>query len=63
MPRKGVPHRRPHDLDYGVAGNKHLATPARLGYCPPVAVHKGSIHLLLGWEMFELGPLLLPLPD
>lgn len=52
-----------HYLDYGVAGNKALDTPARLGYCPLVAVNEGSMDLLLGWEVFKLGSLFVPLPD
>lgn len=49
-------------LDYGVAGNK-LGDPAALGYCPLVAVNEGSGELLLGWEVFKVGPVFLPLSD
>lgn len=51
-----------HFLDYGVAGNP-CCDPARLGYCPLVAVNEGSAELLLGWEVFKVGPLFAPLPD
>ena len=52
----------PDFLDSGVAG--HLwYDPGALGYCPLVAVNEGSVDLLLGWEVFKAGPLLLPLPD
>jgi hypothetical protein len=49
-------------LDYGVAGNPVLDV-AKLGYCPLVAVNEGSSDLLLGWEVFKLGPLFIPLTD
>ena len=49
-------------LDYGIAGN-HWYDPAALGYCPLVAVNEGDNDLLIGWEIFKLGPVLLPLPD
>ncbi len=49
-------------LDYGVAGNK-TGDPAALGYCPLVAVNEGSTELLLGWEVFKLGPFFIPLND
>ena len=49
-------------LDYTIAGNPWY-DPAGLGYCPLVAVNKGSNELLLGWEVFKLGPLFVPLPD
>lgn len=49
-------------LDYGVAGNAAL-DPARLGYCPLVAVNEGSDELLLGWEVFKIGNIFLPLND
>jgi len=52
----------PHYLDYGVAGNP-LTDPGRLGYCPLVSVNEGRSDLLLGWEVFKLGGLLLPLRD
>jgi hypothetical protein len=49
-----------HYLDYGVAGNPPAFD---LGYTPLVAVNEGSMELLLGWEVFKLGPLFIPLPD
>lgn len=52
-----------HYLDYRVAGNKPLDWPANAGFCPLVAVNEGSMDLLLGWEIFKLGPLAVPLPD
>lgn len=54
-------YRGAHFLDYGVAGNSPL-DPARLGYTPLVAVNEGSQDLLLGWEIFKIGPKLLPMP-
>ena len=50
-----------HFLDYGTAGNMRR-DPARLGYTPLVAVNAGSMDLLLGWEVFRVGPGWLPLP-
>jgi hypothetical protein len=50
-----------HFLDYGAAGNR-IADPAALGYTPLVAVNPGSMDLLLGWEVFRIGPAMLPLP-
>lgn len=49
-------------LDYGVASN-HPWDLARFGYCPIVAVNAGSAELLLGWEVFRVGGVFLPLPD
>lgn len=49
-------------LDYGIAGNPTL-DPAGLGYCPLVAVNEGSTELLLGWEVFKIGGLFVPLND
>lgn len=49
-------------LDYGVAGNPALDM-AGLGYCPLVAVNEGSADLLLGWEVFKIGNLFVPLND
>ena len=49
-----------HYLDYGVPGNPFGEN---LGYTPLVAVNEGSMDLLLGWEVFKLGSLFLPLPD
>lgn len=50
-----------HFLDYGSAGNR-FSDPARLGYTPLVAVNEGDQDLLLGWEIFKLGPAFLPMP-
>ncbi len=50
-------------LDYGVAGNSALDFPANSGFCPLVAVNPGDASLLLGWEVFKVAGLLLPLPD
>lgn len=50
-----------HFLDYGSAGNPFWDL-ARLGYTPLVAVNEGSMELLLGWEIFKLGPVFLPMP-
>lgn len=52
-----------HYLDYRVAGNRFLDFPARAGFCPLVSVNPGSSDLLLGWEVFRLGGLLVPLGD
>jgi hypothetical protein len=49
-----------HFLDYGVPGNPFGED---LGYTPLVAVNEGDSELLLGWEVFKLGPTFLPLPD
>ncbi|MFO0625292.1 MAG: hypothetical protein U0325_06695 [Polyangiales bacterium] len=48
-------------LHYGEAGNPFLDL-ARLGRTPLVAVNAGRSDLLLGWEVFSLGPAYLPLP-
>lgn len=50
-----------HYLDYGVAGNPWW-DPAGYGFTPLVAVNKGRSDLLLGWEVFKLGGVFLPLP-
>jgi hypothetical protein len=52
-----------HYLDYRVAGNRFADFPARAGYCPLVSVNPGSSELLLGWEVFKVGGLLIPLRD
>lgn len=52
-----------HYLDYRVAGNRFMDFPARIGYCPLVAVTPGSSALLLGWEVFNLGGMRVPLRD
>lgn len=49
-------------LDYGIDGNAFFDV-ARLGYCPLVAVNEGSTELLLGWEVFKIGGLFVPLTD
>lgn len=49
-----------HFLDYGVPGNPFGEN---LGWTPLVAVNEGDSTLLLGWEVFKLGGVLLPLPD
>ena len=54
--------RSPWVLDYGIAGNPWWDA-ARLGLCPLVAVNEGSSELLLGWEVFRVGPAWVPLPD
>ena len=48
-------------LDYS-AGRNPFYDVAGLGYTPLVAVNAGSMDLLLGREVFKLGPLMLPLP-
>lgn len=50
-----------HYLDYG-AGRNPVWDLAALGRTPLVAVNAGSMNLLLGWEVFQLGPVQLPLP-
>lgn len=50
-----------HYLDYGCTGNPALDL-ARFGRTPLVAVNEGSQDLLLGWEVFRVGPAFLPLP-
>lgn len=50
-----------HFLHYGVAGNPFFDF-ARLGRTPLVAVNEGRQDLLLGWEIFQVGPAKLPLP-
>lgn len=49
-------------LDYGIAGNRAIDIEG-LGYCPLVAVNEGSTDLLLGWEIFKVGSLFIPLND
>lgn len=46
-------------LEYHHMGSSILD--GSLGYCPLVSVNKGSSNLLLGWEVFKIGPFLLPL--
>ncbi len=50
----------PFYLDYGDVGNVFGDS---LAYTPLVAVNEGDMTLLLGWEVFKLGPLFVPLPD
>lgn len=52
-----------HYLDYRVAGNAFGDWPARAGYCPLVAVNAGSVELLLGWEVFHVCGVAIPLDD
>ena len=52
-----------HYLDYRVAGNRALDFPANCGYCPLVAVNPGSSELLLGWEIFNVAGMQIPLRD
>jgi len=54
-------YRGAHYLDYGAAGNTFWDF-ARLGRTPLVAVHEGSQDLLLGWEVFRVAGVFLPLP-
>lgn len=52
-----------HYLDYRHAGNRFTDFPARIGFCPLVTVNPGDPGLLLGWEVFRLGSVLLPIRD
>lgn len=52
-----------HYLDYRFAGNTFFDWPARAGYCPLVTVNPGSSELLLGWEVFNVGGLMIPVGD
>lgn len=52
-----------HYLDYRDAGNLWADFPARAGYCPLVSVNEGDAELLLGWEVFNVGGLMVPLSD
>ncbi len=52
-----------HYLDYRFAGNGFFDWPARTGYCPLVAVNEGSSDLLLGWEIFRVAGVSVPLSD
>jgi hypothetical protein len=49
-------------LNYKVPGNSAFDV-YHFGYCPLVAVNEGDANLLLGWEVFKLGNIFLPLPD
>mgnify|MGYP007011832116 CR=1 FL=1 len=53
----------PHYIDYRFAGNRALDFPANAGYCPLVSVNAGSSELLLGWEIFNVAGLQVPLND
>ena len=52
-----------HFIDYRIAGNRFLDFPARAGYCPLVSVNAGSSDLLLGWEIFNVAGIQIPLRD
>ena len=52
-----------HYLDYRFAGNHALDFPANCGYCPLVAVNSGRSDLLLGWEIFNVAGIQVPLRD
>lgn len=52
-----------HYLDYRQAGNLFFDWPARAGYCPLVTVNPGDPELLLGWEVFNIAGVALPIPD
>ncbi len=54
-------YRGTHYLDYRAAGNLRRDL-AGLGHTPLVAVNEGSQALLLGWEVFRVGPTFLPMP-
>ncbi len=58
---ESFPHRwrGSHFLDYGCAGNA-WSDPARFAACPLVAVNEGQMELLLGWEVFRVGPAKIP---
>ena len=51
-----------HYLDYRFAGNLPWDM-GKLGYCPLVQVNADDPTLLLGWEIFKIGPAKLALPD
>lgn len=48
-------------LDYTIAGNARL-DPAGRTRTPIVAVNPGDMDLLLGWEVFQVGPGMVSLP-
>ena len=52
-----------HYLDYRDAGNCTFDFPANRGYCPLVQVNAGNADLLLGWEVFRLGAVNVPIRD
>jgi hypothetical protein len=49
-------------LDYGAGGNGRL-DPLRMLRDPLVAVHAGSVELLLGWSYLAIGPAKVPTPS
>jgi hypothetical protein len=53
----------PHYIDYRMAGNHFWEFPANAGFCPLVSVNAGSSDLLLGWEVFNVAGLRIPLND
>lgn len=53
----------PHFLDYREAGNAAWDFPANAGTCPLVSVNDGSSELLLGWEIFTVAGVRVPLRD
>ncbi len=52
-----------HYIDYREAGNRFFDWPARAGFCPLVTVNPGDPTLLLGWEIFAIGGLRVPIGD
>lgn len=52
-----------HYLDYRVAGNRPWEFPANAGFCPLVRVNEGDHDLLLGWEIFRVAGVSVPLRD
>lgn len=64
---EGLPFPRgwkgPHFIDYRMAGNRFFDFPANAGYCPLVSVNAGSSELLLGWEIFNVAGIQIPLND
>jgi hypothetical protein len=49
-------------LDYG-AGATRLTDPLRVLRDPVVALHAGSVELLLGWSYLAIGPARIPTPS
>lgn len=52
-----------HYLDYRTAGNAWWDFPANAGYCPLVTINEGSSELLLGWEVFHVAGMAVPITD
>lgn len=50
-------------LDYRAGGNRFADFPARAGHCPLVRVNPGDDELLLGWEIFRIAGVNVPLDD